>query len=98
MMCVFRFVVAGFNVTVMEGFSKLIAETVGTAFLMFGGCMGGLSWHDEKPADFVGAASFGLVVMIIIQCYGHISGAHLVNRIFSAFLLLLLNSRNCVIN
>lgn len=74
-----RFVSIGFNVTAMEGFSKLIAETVGTAFLMFGGCMGGLQFGDEEPPDFVGAASFGLVVMIIIQCYGHISGAHLVN-------------------
>lgn len=61
----------------MDGFSKLIAETVGTAFLMFGGCMGGLTITDEKPASFIGAASFGLCVMIIIQCYGHISGAHL---------------------
>lgn len=66
-----------FNVTPMEGFTKLIAETIGTGFLMFGGCMGGLSWNDQEPPSFVGAASFGLVVMIIIQCYGHISGAHL---------------------
>lgn len=66
-----------FNVSPMEGFSKLIAETVGTAFLMFGGCMGGLSWNNQAPPSFVGAASFGLTVMIIIQCYGHISGAHL---------------------
>lgn len=61
----------------MEVTQKLIAETIGTAFLMFGGCTGGLSWSGEAPPNFVGAASFGLVVMIIIQCYGHISGAHL---------------------
>lgn len=70
----------------MEGFSKLIAETVGTAFLMFGGCMGGLTWDDDPPPSYIGALSFGLVVMIIIQCYGHISGAHLVSR-FGVFFL-----------
>lgn len=62
----------GFNVTVMEGFSKFIAEALGTAFLMFGGCMGCITWK-EPQANFF---SFGLVVMILIQCYGHISGAH----------------------
>ncbi|XP_055306693.1 aquaporin AQPAn.G-like isoform X2 [Sitodiplosis mosellana] len=64
-----------FNASVMEGFSKLIAEVLGTAFLMFGGCMGCVGWKGPAP-DFVGAISFGLVVMTLIQCYGHISGAH----------------------
>lgn len=66
----------GFNVTVMEGFVKLIAEALGTAFLLFGGCMGCVSWNDNL-SPWSGAISFGLVVMTIIQCYGHISGAHL---------------------
>lgn len=65
-----------FNVTVMEGFTKFIAEALGTAFLMFGGCMGCIKWNDQT-SEFSGAVSFGLVVMTIIQCYGHISGAHL---------------------
>ncbi|XP_031636910.1 aquaporin-2-like isoform X2 [Contarinia nasturtii] len=63
------------NVTVMEGFTKFIAEALGTAFLMFGGCMGCITW-DDKPPAFAGAISFGLVVMIMIQCFGHLSGAH----------------------
>lgn len=66
----------GFNVTVMEGFSKFMAEVIGTAFLMFGGCMGCVGFKGPAP-DFAGAISFGLVVMTIILCYGHISGAHL---------------------
>lgn len=66
---------AGFNVTVMEGFAKFIAEVLGTAFLMFGGCMGCIKWNDNH-SDFAGAVSFGLVVMTLIQCLGHISGAH----------------------
>lgn len=42
---------------------------------LFAGCMGCVSFSDPKP-DWAGAISFGLVVMILIQCYGHISGAH----------------------
>lgn len=66
----------GFNVTVMEAFSKFIAEAIGTAFLMFGGCMGCVQWDEQKLPSFAGAISFGFCVMILIQCYGHISGAH----------------------
>lgn len=66
----------GFNVTVMEGFSKFMAEVIGTAFLMFGGCMGCVGFKGPAP-DFAGAISFGLVVMTVILSYGHISGAHL---------------------
>lgn len=66
----------GFNVTVMEAFSKFIAEALGTAFLMFGGCMGCVQWDEQKLPAFAGAVSFGLVVMMLIQIFGHISGAH----------------------
>lgn len=65
----------GFNVSAMEGYSKFVAEVLGTAFLMFGGCMGCLTW-DTEPPPYMGGVSFGLTVMILIQCYGHISGAH----------------------
>lgn len=66
----------GFNVSVMQGLTKFIAEVIGTGFLMFGGCMGCFSWDTQVP-NIQCALSFGLTVMIIIQCYGHISGAHL---------------------
>lgn len=59
----------------MENLKKLIAELIGTALLMFGGCMGGLTWGKETNS-FYGALSFGMVVMTLIQCYGAISGAH----------------------
>lgn len=62
----------------MQGLTKFIAEIIGTAFLMFGGCMGCLSWHEDtnqEPA--LCALSFGMVVMTIILSFGHISGAHL---------------------
>lgn len=59
----------------MEGFSKVIAEVIGTALLMFGGCMGCVAWNNQA-LSFGGAISFGMTVMILVQCYGHISGAH----------------------
>lgn len=60
----------------MQGFKKFMAELLGTAFMMFGGCVGGLS-RDGENQGFLGPLSFGLAIMVIIQCYGHISGAHL---------------------
>lgn len=62
--------------TVMQALQKFMAELLGTAFMMFGGCMGGIS-RDGEDQGFLGPLSFGLVIMIIIQCFGHISGAHL---------------------
>lgn len=59
----------------MENLSKFIAELLGTALLMFGGCMGGLTWGKEANS-YLSALSFGLVVMTLIQAYSAVSGAH----------------------
>lgn len=61
----------------MEAYSKFVAEVLGTAILMFCGCMGCLTWKTtDEPSPYIGGISFGLTVMILIQVYGHISGAH----------------------
>lgn len=60
----------------MQAITKFIAEVIGTAFLLFGGCMGCQVWDNELPS-FQCALSFGLTVMTVILCYGHVSGAHL---------------------
>ncbi|CAG9813987.1 unnamed protein product [Phaedon cochleariae] len=54
------------------------AELLGTALLMFLGCMGCIPEVDS-PAAFhhLSSLSFGLVILLIIQAFGHISGAHL---------------------
>lgn len=65
----------GLNASTVDVTSRLLAECIGTAFLMLFGCASGLAWQNQ-PADFVGALGFGLVVMIIVQCFGEISGAH----------------------
>lgn len=53
-----------------------LAELLGTALLLFLGCMGCLTWGKESSTLQV-TLSFGMVVMIIIQIFGCVSGAHL---------------------
>lgn len=54
----------------------LVAEFLGTGLLLFLGCMGCLGAHTDVPG-YMSSLSFGLTVMVIIQMFGHISGAHL---------------------
>lgn len=55
---------------------KLLAELLGTALLLFLGCMGCLTWSREYN-HLQSNLTFGLVVMIIVQIFGCVSGAHL---------------------
>lgn len=56
--------------------SKFLAELLGTALLLFFGCMGCLTW--EREYDHLQSnLTFGLVIMIVIQIFGCVSGAHL---------------------
>ncbi|CAL7942442.1 unnamed protein product [Xylocopa violacea] len=54
-----------------------LAEVIGTSMLVFMGCMGCVGSLGVVPSHFQVAITFGLVVMIVIQCIGHISGAHI---------------------
>lgn len=55
-----------------------LAELVGTALLLFLGCMGCVSGIDIVPVPHhLSGIIFGLTVLLIIQLFGHISGAHL---------------------
>ncbi|XP_076756788.1 aquaporin-like isoform X2 [Xylocopa sonorina] len=54
-----------------------LAEMIGTSMLVFMGCMGCIGSLGVEPSHFQVAMTFGLVVMIVIQCIGHISGAHI---------------------
>lgn len=65
-----------FNDDIMECVRKLFAEAIGTGFLLFGGCIGELTFDEHAPSHYVGAATFGLALMVSAQCFGHISGAH----------------------
>lgn len=59
---------------------KLAAEFVGTFWLVFGGCGAAVldAAFPQLGIGFLGVAfAFGLTVMTMVYCIGHISGAHL---------------------
>lgn len=66
----------GLSEKTVDVISRFLGEVIGTGMLMLLGCSSGMAWKNQ-PADFVGGLTFGLVVMMIIQCFGEISGAHL---------------------
>lgn len=49
------------------------AEVIGTAMLVFFGCMGCIDWFGSLGIQ--PPLNFGLTVMFVIQIFGHISGA-----------------------
>lgn len=58
--------------------TMFLSELIATGCLMFLGCMGCIPEVDTPPAvHHMSSLSFGLVVLLIIQGFGHISGAHL---------------------
>lgn len=67
---------AGLSSVAVETFAKCLAEFIGTAMLMLLGCGTALVWSGEQDHN-TGALGFGLAVMLIIQCFGSISMAHL---------------------
>ncbi|KAL8468313.1 hypothetical protein ACS0TY_031522 [Phlomoides rotata] len=66
---------------------KIIAETLGTYFLIFAGCGAVVVNADkEKVVTLPGIAIvWGLVVMVMIYSVGHISGAHFNPAVTLAF-------------
>ncbi|KAM7500586.1 hypothetical protein LguiA_025000 [Lonicera macranthoides] len=68
-------------------FQKLVAEVLGTYFLIFAGCAAVLVNTDrEKVVTQPGIAIvWGLVVMVMVYSVGHISGAHFNPAVTIAF-------------
>ena len=59
---------------------KLVAEFIGTFWLVFGGCGAAVldAAFPQLGIGFLGVAlAFGLTVTTMVYCIGHISGAHL---------------------
>lgn len=60
---------------IVEKLSVFLAELIGTGFLVFFGCMGCIAWPGTSHLQMV--INFGLAVMMMIQIFGCVSGAHL---------------------
>lgn len=75
---------------IVEKLSVFLAELIGTGFLVFFGCMGCIAWPGTTHLQMT--INFGLVVMVMIQIFGCVSGAHLNPAITAAaFVYKLLN-------
>ncbi|XVE88266.1 hypothetical protein DITRI_Ditri19aG0056000 [Diplodiscus trichospermus] len=74
----------GFSVPFMQ---KLMAEVVGTYFLIFAGCASVVvNANNEKVVSLPGISIvWGLAVMVLVYSVGHISGAHFNPAVTIAF-------------
>jgi len=65
------------KVSTLEKLCCFLGELIGTGLLVFLGCMGCVQNDSFANSHFQMTFNFGLVVLIIIQCFGCVSGAHL---------------------
>ncbi|XP_014214758.1 aquaporin AQPcic-like [Copidosoma floridanum] len=65
------------STSVRELLITALAEMLGTAILLLLGCMGCLGGLTSVPPHLQITLNFGLTVMLVIQCFGHISAAHI---------------------
>ncbi|XP_067632942.1 aquaporin AQPAn.G-like isoform X1 [Eurosta solidaginis] len=61
----------------LDKLCAFLGELIGTALLVFLGCMGCVKNAAYENNHLQMTFNFGLVVMVIIQCFGCVSGAHL---------------------
>lgn len=60
-----------------ENVAIFISELLGTALLVFLCCSNGLCWNNKPIDPLQGALTSGFAVLICIQIFGCISGAHI---------------------
>ncbi|XP_050097503.1 aquaporin-like [Anopheles aquasalis] len=65
------------NRSTLDNIAVFLAELIGTGLLVMLGCMGCVSGLGHIPGHFELAINFGLIVMIIVQVFGCVSGSHL---------------------
>lgn len=61
----------------LDKISVFLAELIGTGILIFLGCIGCISWNGGPLNHLQVVLNFGFAIMLIIQIFGCISGAHL---------------------
>lgn len=54
-----------------------LAETIGTGMLVLLGCMGCVTIGEHAPSHLSITLAFGLAVMLILNIFAMVSGAHL---------------------
>ena len=65
----------------------VVAECLGTGFLVFVGCGSVTSWDDYSPTVPQIAFCFGLIVATMVWCIGNISGGHINPAVTMAMLV-----------
>lgn len=65
------------NSATLERISVFLAELLGTAILVFLGCSTCISGFGAVYNELVICLTFGLVVMLVVNIFGCISGAHI---------------------
>lgn len=65
------------DVSTFDNICQFLGEFIGTAMLVFLGCMGCSYNASFEHSAFQSAFTVGLVVMVIVHCFGCICGAHL---------------------
>lgn len=63
--------------SLFESFMMFTAELIGTAILIFVGCIGCVGALSSAPLHMQVALTFGLAITISLTIFGHISGAHI---------------------
>lgn len=64
------------DVTIKKCIDVFLGEFLGTAMLMFSGCLCGVQLGSTE-APLAGALGFGFIVCMVISIFGPISGAHI---------------------
>ncbi|BES94181.1 Aquaporin [Nesidiocoris tenuis] len=66
----------------------LVAEIMGTLFIVFFGCMSTLTVPADQSIDIVAIAiTFGSIIFVLVQAIGHVSGGHFNPAVTCSFLV-----------
>ena len=63
--------------TTLDLLIVFLSEVLATGLLVFIGCMGCVQFGAEGPTHLVICLNFGLAVMLLINIFGCVSGAHM---------------------
>lgn len=60
-----------------DNVAVFLSELLGTALLVFLGCSSCIFWNESGPSELQVVLSFGFAVLICVQIFGCVSGAHI---------------------